>query len=187
MVLKKELTEKQLEELLNVLKTRFEKNINLHKGILWSKVETKLKANFEKLYSLSEMEKSGGEPDVINFDKKTREFIYCDCSLESPSGRRNLCYDQQALTSRKVAKPKNSAMNMATIMGIELLNEEQYRNLQKFGKFDTKTSSWIKTPDSIRKLGGALFGDRRYDTVFVYHNGAESYYASRGFRGILRI
>jgi hypothetical protein len=184
---KKELTSGQEAELLNVLKTRFEKHISRHKGIDWKKVQLKLEANPLKLWSLNEMEKSGGEPDVVGLDKKTGEFIFFDCSAESPAGRRSLCYDGDALNSRKEHKPKNSALDMAVEMGIELLTEEQYRELQELGKFDTKTSSWILTPPAIRKLSGALFCDRRYDTVFVYHNGAESYYAARGFRGSLRV
>src|SRR5437867_3934756 len=185
--MKKELSPKQREELLNALKARFEKNLNRHKGLEWAKVQAKLEADTEKLWSLNEMERSGGEPDVVGFDKKTGEYIFYDCSAESPKGRRSVCYDREALESRKEHKPKDSAMNMAATMGIELLAEEQYRELQKLGKFDTKTSSWIKTPSAIRKLGGALFCDRRYDTVFVYHNGAESYYAARGFRGSLSV
>lgn len=175
------------EKLLSILKTRFEKNINRHKNIEWSKVKTKLEANTEKLWSLNEMERTGGEPDIIAYDNKTDEYIFCDCSAESPKGRRSLCYDREALESRKEHKPENNAVEIAVDMGIELLSEEQYRELQKFGEFDTKTSSWIKTPSAIRKPGGALFCDRRYNTVFVYHNGAESYYAARGFRGLLRI
>lgn len=185
--MKKQLSPKQREELLNTLKARFEKNMNRHKGLAFDSVEAKLKANAEKLWSLAEMESTGGEPDVVSHDKKTGEYIFYDCSSESPKGRRSLCYDRAALNSRKEAKPKNSAMDMAAGMGIELLTEEQYRQLQNLGKFDTKTSSWIITPSDIRKLGGALFCDRRYDTVFMYHNGAESYYAARGFRGSLRV
>jgi hypothetical protein len=166
---------------------RFEKNMDRHKGVKWAEVEKKLKDNPEKILSLSEMERTGGEPDVIDFDKKTGEYIFYDCSPESPDGRRNVCYDREALDSRKHYKPENNAINMAADMGIELLTEEQYRELQKLGTFDTKTSSWIKTPPEIRKLGGALFCDRRYNHVFVYHNGAESYYAVRGFRGCLRV
>jgi hypothetical protein len=184
---KKELSPKQREELLKALKTRFEKNMNRHKGLEWTQVEAKLEANAEKLWSLSEMERTGGEPDVVGHDKKTGEYVFYDCSAESPKDRRSLCYDREALDSRKEHKPKNNAMDMASAMGIELLTEEQYRELQKLGNFDLKTSSWVKTPADIRKLGGALFCDRRYDTVFVYHNGAESYYAARGFRGWLRI
>src|SRR6266403_72065 len=178
---------KQREDLLRALKTRFEKNINRHKGIAWAEVQAKLEANTEKLWSLNEMERTGGEPDVVGYDKKTGEYIFYDCSAESPKGRRNVCYDRQALESRKEHKPGNNAIDMASAMGIELLTEEQYRELQKLGELDSKTSSWVKTPSNIRKLGGALFCDRRYDTVFVYHNGAESYYAARGFRGSLRI
>jgi Protein of unknown function (DUF4256) len=185
--MKKELPPKQSEELLNTLKARFEKNINRHKGLEWAKVLAKLLANKEKLWSLDEMEITGGEPDVVGHDKKTGEYIFYDCSAESPKGRRSVCYDHEALESRKEHKPENSAVEMATDMGIELLSEEQYRELQKLGNFDTKTSSWVITPAAIRKLGGALFCDRRYNTVFVYHNGAESYYAARGFRGSLRV
>jgi len=184
---KKELSSEQSKELLNALKTRFEKNTNRHKGFEWTKVQAKLEANTEKLWSLNEMERTGGEPDVVDHDKKTGEYIFYDCSAESPKGRRSLCYDREALEQRKEFKPKNNAIDMAAAMGIELLTEEQYRDLQKLGNFDTKTSSWVKTPSDIRKLGGAVFCDRRYDTVFVYHNGAESYYASRGFRGSLRV
>ena len=183
----KDLKAKQREELLRALKARFEKNINRHKGLPWPKVQAKLEASPEKLWSLNEMERTGGEPDVVSYDKKTGEYIFYDCSAESPKGRRSICYDGKALESRKEHKPENSAIEMAADMGIELLTEEQYRELQKLGKFDTKTSSWVKTPSDIRKLGGALFCDRRYDNVFVYHNGAESYYAVRGFRGSLRI
>jgi hypothetical protein len=185
--MKKELSAKQREELLNTLKARFEKNKTRHKSLEWTKVEAKLKANTAKLWSLNEMEKSGGEPDVVGHDKKTGEFIFYDCAAESPNGRRSFCYDRQALNSRKEHKPKNNVMDMAADMGIELLSEEEYRDLQKLGNFDTKTSSWIQTPDEIRELGGAIFADFRYGTVFVYHNGAESYYAARGFRGSLRI
>jgi hypothetical protein len=184
---KKELTSKQREELLSTLKTRFEKNINRHKGIEWAKVQAKLEASTGKLWSLNEMERTGGEPDVVGYDKKTGEYIFYDCSAESPKDRRSLCYDRKALDARKENKPKNNAMDMAADMGIEMLTEEQYRDLQKFGKFDTKTSSWILTPDNIRKLGGAIFADYRYDTIFIYHNGAESYYAARGFRGSLKV
>ncbi len=184
---KKELTLKQREELLRVLNARFEKNINRHKGLKWAKVQAKLESNTEKLWSLNEMERTGGEPDVVGYDKKTGEYIFYDCSAESPKDRRSFCYDREALESRKEFKPKDSAMDMAAAMGIELLTEEQYRELQKLGDFDTKTSSWVITPAEIRKLGGALFCDRRYDHVFVYHNGAESYYAGRAFRGSLRV
>ena len=177
----------QLEELLRGLKARFEKNTNRHKGLEWAEVKAKLEANAEKLWSLGEMERTGGEPDVVGHDKKTGEYIFNDCSEESPKGRRSVCYDRQALASRKEHKPADSAMAMAAAMGIELLTEEQYRQLQKLGKFDTKTSSWVKTPSDIRKLGGAIFCDHRYNTVFVYHNGAESYYAARGFRGSLKV
>ena len=184
---KKKLSPEQREELLNTLKARFEKNMNRHKGLEWAKVRAKLEANPEKLWSLSEMEKTGGEPDVVGHDKKTGEYIFYDCSVESPKGRRSVCYDREALEARKEHKPKDSAMDMAAAMGIELLTEGQYRELQKLGDFDTKTSSWVKTPSDIRELGGALFCDRRYDNVFVYHNGAESYYAARAFRGSLRV
>ena len=184
---KKELSSEHREELLRALKTRFEKNMNRHKGLEWAKVQAKLDppAGGEKLWSLNEMESSGGEPDVIGYDKKTDEYIFFDCSAESPKGRRNICYDREALESRKEFKPKDTAMDMAAAIGIEILTEEQYQYLQKLGNFDTKTSSWLKTPSEIRKLGGALFSDRRYDHVFVYHNGAESYYGVRGFRGSL--
>jgi len=175
------------EELLKTLKARFEKNMIRHKGLDWAKVQAKLESNPQKLLSLSEMERTGGEPDVVGRDSKTDEYIFYDCSAESPAGRRNLCYDRQAQESRKEHKPKNNAIGMADAMGIEILTEEQYRELQKLGNFDTKTSSWLKTPSDIRKLGGAIFADRRYDNVFVYHNGAESYYAARGFRGLLRV
>lgn len=181
------ISKKQREELLSALKARFEKNMDRHKGLAWVQIEAKLEANAEKLWSLNEMERTSGEPDVVGHDKKTGEYIFYDCSAESPKGRRSVCYDREALESRKEHKPKNNAIDMATAMGIELLTEEQYRELQKLGNFDTKTSSWVKTPSAIRKLGGALFCDRRYDTVFVYHNGAESYYAARGFRGSLRV
>jgi len=183
----KELSAEKFEELLKALKTRFEKNMNRHKGIKWAKVQSKLEANTEKLWSLYEMERTGGEPDVVGFEKKSGEYIFYDCSAESPKGRRSICYDREALESRKEHKPKNNAVDMAAAMGIELLTEKQYRELQKLGEFDTKTSSWVKTPAEIRKLGGALFCDRRYDNVFVYHNGAESYYGSRGFRGLVRV
>jgi hypothetical protein len=184
---KKQLSPERRKELLVALKARFEKNMNRHKGLEWAKVQAKLEANAEKLWSLNEMERTGGEPDVVAHDKKTGEYIFYDCSAETPNGRRSICYDREALESRKEHKPKDSAMNMADAMGIELLTEEQYRELQKLGTFDTKTSSWVKAPSEIRKLGGAIFGDRRYNTVFVYHNGAESYYAGRGFRGSLRV
>ena len=175
------------EELLKTLKTRFEKNMSRHKGLEWAKIQAKLEAKPGKLWSLNEMEETGGEPDVVGFDEKTGEFLFYDCVAESPKGRRSICYDQDALDSRKENKPKNSAMNMAAEMGIELLTEEEYRELQQLGNFDLKTSSWVKTPENIRKLGGAIFCDRRYNTVFTYHNGAESYYAARGFRGSLRV
>src|SRR5215469_12479719 len=181
------LSTEQREELLRALKARFEKNMNRHKGLEWAKVQAKLEANTEKLWSLHEMERTGGEPDVVGDHKETGEYIFYDCSTESPKGRRSVCYDREALEARKEHKPKDSAVGMATAMGIELLTEEQYRELQNLGEFDTKTSSWVKTPSRIRKLGGALFCDRRFDTVFVYHNGAESYYAGRGFRGWLRV
>jgi hypothetical protein len=189
---KKQLSPEQYDDLFSALKMRFEKNINRHKGIEWANVQAKLEANHdgyrdEKLWSLNEMEITGGEPDVIGHDKKTGEYLFFDCSAESPKGRRNVCYDPAALESRKEYKPGDSAVGMAAGMGIELLTEEQYRELQQLGKFDAKTSSWIMTPPGIRKLGGALFCDRRYETVFVYHNGAESYYAARGFRGSLRV
>ena len=184
---KRELAPKQREELLRVLKARFEKNMNRHKGLECAKVQAKLEAHTEKLWSLNEMERTGGEPDVVGHDKKTGEYIFYDCSSESPKDRRSVCYDREALEARKEHKPANSAIGMAAAMGIELLTEEQYRGLQKLGEFDTKTSNWVKTPSDIRKLSGALFCDRRYDTVFVYHNGAESYYAARGFRGSLRV
>jgi len=184
---KKDLSAKQRDALLTVLKARFEKNTNLHKGVAWAKVEAKLAANPEKLWSLNEMETTGGEPDVVGFDKKTSEYVFYDCSAESPKGRRSVCYDRDALEARKENKPRDSAVDMAAAMGVEILTEEQYRELQKLGEFDLKTSSWVKTPAQIRKLGGALFCDRRYDTVFVYHNGADSYYAARGFRGSLRV
>ncbi|WP_334077706.1 DUF4256 domain-containing protein [Paenibacillus sanfengchensis] len=183
----KVLSPEQREELLATLKARFEKNMNRHDGLEWPHVQAKLEANAEKLWSLHEMERTGGEPDVVGHDPETDEFIFYDCSAESPKGRRSVCYDREALESRKEHKPQNSAMDMAAAMGIELLTEAQYRELQKLGKFDTKTSSWVITPDNIRKLGGALFCDWRYETVFVYHNGAESYYAARGFRGSLRV
>jgi hypothetical protein len=181
------LSPEERKELLRALKARFEKSANRHKSLEWAKVQAKLEADTEKLWSLNEMERTGGEPDVVGHDKKTDEYIFYDCSLESPKGRRSLCYDREALNSRKENKPKGNAVDTATAMGIELLTEEQYRELQSLGEFDTKTSSWVKTPSDIRKLGGALFCDRRYDTVFVYHNGAESYYAARAFRGSLRV
>jgi hypothetical protein len=184
---KKKLSPGQREALLRALKARFEKNMSRHKGLEWAKVQAALKAKPEKLWSLNEMERTGGEPDVVDRDKKTGEYIFYDCSAESPKGRRSLCYDREALESRKENKPEGNAMDRAAAMGIELLTEGQYRELQKLGNFDTKTSSWVKTPSTIRKLGGALYCDRRYDTVFVYHNGAESYYAARGFRGWLRV
>lgn len=184
---KKELLAGQREELLKVLKARFEKNMERHKGLAWAKVQAKLEGSPERLWSLSEMERTGGEPDVVGHDKKTGEYTFYDCAAESPKGRRSVCYDREALEARKEHKPKDSAINMATAMGIELLTEEQYRELQKLGEFDLKSSSWVKTPAEIRKLGGALFCDRRYDHVFVYHNGADSYYAARGFRGSLRV
>jgi len=182
----KRLSAKQCDELFRALQARFEKNMNRHQGLEWGKVQLKLQSNTEKLWSLSEMERTGGEPDVIGLDRKTGEYIFCDCSAESPKGRRSLCYDREALDSRKEHKPKNNALDLAAAMGVELLTEEQYRELQRLGEFDTKTSSWVKTPSNIRELGGALFCDRRFNTVFVYHNGAESYYAGRGFRGSLR-
>ena len=184
---KKKLSAEQHSTLLSTLKARFEKNKHRHKGLEWANVQAKLEANQEKLWSLNEMETTGGEPDVVGLDKKTGEYFFYDCSAESPKGRRSVCYDHEALESRKEHKPENSAFEMAADMGIELLTEEQYRELQKLGNFDTKTSSWIITPANIRKLGGAIFMDRRYDTVFLYHNGAESYYAARGFRGSLRV
>jgi Protein of unknown function (DUF4256) len=184
---KKELLPGQREELLKALKARFEKNMNRHEGLEWAKVQAKLEANAEKLWSLNEMERTGGEPDVVGHDKKTGEYIFFDCSPESPKGRTSVCYDREGLDSRKEHKPKNNATDMAAAMGIELLTEEQYRELQKLGNFDTKTSSWVKAPADIRKLGGALFGDRRFGHVFVYHNGAQSYYSARAFRGSLRV
>jgi hypothetical protein len=184
---KKDLSPKQREQLLRALQSRFEKNMNRHQGLEWAKVQAKLETNTERLWSLNEMERTGGEPDVVGHDKKTGEYIFYDCAAESPKGRRSLCYDREALDSRKENKPKDNAMDMAAAVGVELLTEEEYRELQKRGNFDTKTSSWVKTPSAIRKLGGALFCDRRFDTVFVYHNGAESYYAARGFRGSLRV
>jgi len=183
----KKLSPAQREELFSALKARFEKNMNRHKGLEWAKVQVKLEASPGKLWTLNEMERTGGEPDVVGFDKKTGEYIFYDCSAESPKDRRSLCYDGEALESRKEHKPRDSAIDMAAAIGIELLTEEQYRELQKLGKFDTKTSSWVKTPSDIRKLGGAIFCDRRYEHVFVYHNGADSYYAVRGFRGLLSV
>lgn len=184
---KANLSAKQREDIMRALRARFEKNLNRHQGMEWALVQAKLEENAEKLWSLSEMERTGGEPDVVGHDKKTGEYIFYDCAAESPKERRSFCYDREALDSRKEAKPKNSAVDAAAAMGVELLTEEQYRELQKVGAFDTKTSSWVKTPSNIRKLGGALFCDRRFDTVFLYHNGAESYYAARGFRGCLRV
>ncbi len=184
---KRVLSSKQREELLSTLKVRFEKNMDRHNGLDWTKVQAKLEADLEKLSSLNEMEQTGGEPDIIGLDKKTGEYIFYDCSAESPAGRRNVCYDREALESRKSAKPENNAIDMAAKMGIEILSEAQYRELQKLGEFDLKTSSWVQTPAEIRELGGALFCDRRYNHVFVYHNGAQSYYGVRGFRGSLRI
>jgi hypothetical protein len=184
---KKELSQDKREELLRVLKARFEKNMNRHNGIEWAKVHAKLGANTEKMWSLNEMERTGGEPDVVSQDKKTGKYVFYDCSAESPKGRRSVCYDREALESRKEFKPKDTAMDMAAAIGLEILTEEQYRELQKLGNFDTKTSSWVKTPNEIRKLGGAVFCDRRYDHVFLYHNGAESYYGARGFRGSLSV
>lgn len=184
---KKEITPQQQSELIAILKTRFEKNGSRHSNIEWSKVQEKLEASPEKSWSLNQMEETGGEPDVVGFDSKTKEYIFFDCSEESPKGRRSFCYDNEALKARKEHKPKNNALGMADEMGVELLTEAQYRELQKLGKFDTKTSSWLKTPADIRKLGGGIFGDFRYNTVFIYHNGVESYYAARGFRGALRV
>jgi hypothetical protein len=184
---KKELPPEQHEELLKTLRVRFEKNMNRHKGLGWAKVQAELEANTERLWSLNEMERTGGEPDVVGHDKKTGEYIFYDCSAESPKGRRNVCYDREGQEARKAFKPQNNTIDMAATMGIELLTEEQYRKLQKLGNFDTKTSSWVKTPTDIRKLGGALFADRRYDNVFVYHNSAPSYYSVRAFRGSLRV
>lgn len=184
---KKELSTKQRQELLETLQGRFEKNMDRHKGLEWANVQAKLEANPDKLWSIGEMECTGGEPDVIAFEKKTGEFVFCDCSLESPKDRRSLCYDREALDARKEHKPKGSAVDMAAAIGVEILTEQEYRELQKLGNFDTKTSSWVKTPDEIRDLGGAIFCDRRYNTVFTYHNGADSYYAARGFRGSLRV
>jgi hypothetical protein len=184
---KKKLSSQQRDELLKTLKARFQQNMSRHKGLEWVKVQARLEANPDKLWSLGEMERTGGEPDVVGQDKKTGEFIFYDCSAESPKGRRSVCYDSEALESRKEHKPDDSAVGMADAMGIELLTEQQYRQLQEFGQFDTKTSSWVKTPSAIRELGGAVFCDRRYGTVFLYHNGAESYYAARGFRGLMKV
>lgn len=184
---KKQLSIEQISALTSTLKARFEKNTNRHKDLEWNKIQAKLEASPEKMWSLNEMEETGGEPDVVGYDEKTNEYTFYDCSPESPKDRRSICYDQEALDSRKEHKPKNSAIAMAKAMEIEILTEEQYRDLQQLGNFDTKTSSWVKTPSEIRKLGGALFCDRRYDTVFLYHNGAESYYAARGFRGFLKV
>ncbi|HEV7396436.1 MAG TPA: DUF4256 domain-containing protein [Pyrinomonadaceae bacterium] len=184
---KKELLPGDRNELLGEFKARFEENMNRHKGLQWAKVQAKIEANTEKFWSLSEMERTGGEPDVVGFDKKTAEYIFYDCSAESPKDRRSLCYDREALESRKEHKPKNSAVDMAAAMGIELLTEDQYRELQELGEFDLKTSSWVKTPGEVRNLGGAIFCDRRFGRIFTYHNGAESYYAARGFRGSLRV
>lgn len=183
----KKLSPKEQEKLLHILQTRFEKNMNRHKDLEWTKIQVKLEADKAKLWSLHQMEETGGEPDVVGYDKKTDEYTFYDCSAESPKGRRSVCYDSEGLQSRKEHKPKNNALDMAAAMGIEILTEEQYRELQKMGNFDTKTSSWVKTPPEIRKLGGAVFCDRRYDHVFLYHNGAQSYYAARGFRGSLRV
>lgn len=183
----KKLSPAQRDDLLAVLKARFEKNVALHKGISWGTVQAKLEASPDKVWSLSEMEKTGGEPDVIGMDKKTGDIIFCDCSLESPKDRRSFCYDRAALDARKENKPANNAEEAAAAMGAELINEDEYKDLQKLGKFDTKTSSWLKTPPEVRKLGGAIFGDRRYDRAFIYHNGADSYYAARGFRAILKV
>jgi hypothetical protein len=182
-----QLSSEQHSEILSVLKSRFEKNMDRHKGISWNEVQSKLNESSDKLWSLYEMERTGGEPDVIGYDSVVHEFIFCDCSSESPKGRRSICYDREALESRKENKPISTAIDMANEMGIEILTEQQYRELQALGNFDAKTSNWVKTPEHIRKLGGAIFCDRRYDTVFVYHNGAESYYAARGFRGMLRV
>jgi hypothetical protein len=184
---KKELLAERSEGILKVLKARFERNMGRHKGLEWAKVQARLEASAERLWSLNEMERTGGEPDVVGQDKKTGEYIFYDCSAESPEGRRSFCYDREALDARKENKPKNNVIDMATAMGIEILSEEQYRELQKLGNFDTKTQSWVKTPSDIRKLGGAIFCDRRYDHVFMYHNGADSYYSARGFRGSLRV
>lgn len=185
--MKNKIPQKRIDELLKIVSTRFEKNMHRHKGINWAQVQAKLEKDPKKLWSLNEMEDTGGEPDVIGYDKKSNEYIFCDCAAESPKGRRSVCYDPEALASRKEHKPKHSAVGMAAEIGIELLTEEQYRELQQLGEFDAKTSSWIRTPPAIRKLGGALFGDWRFGHIFIYHNGAESYYAARGFRGILRV
>lgn len=185
--MKKELATKQAEALLKILAARFKQNMDRHKGLDWTKVEEKLKAHPAKLWSLNEMEETGGEPDLVGYDKKSGEYLFYDCSAESPKGRRSFCYDREALDARKEHKPKNNAVDMAAAMGVDLLTEEQYRQLQELGKFDTKTSSWVQTPAPIRKLGGAVFCDRRYNTVFLYHNGAESYYAARGFRAVLKV
>lgn len=184
---KRMLSSEEYKNLLEILKERFEKNMNRHKGMEWDEVQEKLKDNTEKLWSLYEMERTGGEPDIIGYDEETGEYVFYDCSAESPKGRRSICYDRKALESRKQNKPQNNVIDMALDMGIEVLTEEQYRELQKLGSFDLKTSSWVKTPENIRKKGGAIFCDYRYDTVFVYHNGAESYYSARGFRGSLRV
>lgn len=184
---KKELSQNEQVELVNILKVRFEKNMNRHMDMEWDKIQTKLEINTEKLWSLNEMEKTGGEPDVVGYDSKNDTYTFCDCSIESPKNRRSFCYDQEALDWRKENKPSNSVITMARNIGIELLSEEEYRELQKTGSYDTKTSSWLKTPPEIRKLGGAIFGDFRYNNVFIYHNWAESYYAARGFRGLLKI
>lgn len=184
---KTKMTADQSSDLLKILKTRFEKNMNRHQDLAWTKVQERLESNHAKMWSLSEMERTGGEPDVVGYDEKTGECIFYDCSTETPAGRRNVCYDHEALEARKKFPPKDSAMNMAIAMGIEILTEEQYQKLQALGEFDTKTSSWLQTPSKIRRLGGAIFGDRRYDHVFVYHNGADSYYGVRGFRGSLRV
>lgn len=184
---KKRLSKKQVDDLIGILKTRFEKNKDRHKGFEWAKIQVRLEANTEKLWSLNEMETTGGEPDIIDYEKKSGEYIFCDCSVESPNGRRSYCYDGAALAARKENKPKGNAMDLAAAMGIELLSEEQYRELHKHGSYDTKTSSWLKTPVDIRRLGGAIFGDFRYGQIFIYHNGADSYYAARGFRGMLRV
>ena len=183
----RKLSPKQQDEILGILKVRFDNNMNRHEELLWSEIQSKLEANLPKLWSLYEMERTGGEPDVIQHDKNADEYVFYDCSPESPKGRRSICYDREALNSRKEHKPQNNAIDMAAEMDIEILTEEQYRELQRIGNFDNKTSSWVKTPDNIRKLGGAIFCDRRYDTVFVYHNGAESYYSVRGFRGVIRV